>query len=90
MTNHRTHIAAPPGQIYWRKEVCPSPGAKVLLRTVGGVAVVGQWNGPLDRYYTAWCPLPTSGMPPAPVQQKRLTERLRFAFKLIFNPRSIK
>lgn len=63
MTNHHTHIAAPPGQIYWRYEPCPNAGAKVLLRTVGGVAVIGQWYGQLGQFFTAWCPLPTNGIP---------------------------
>lgn len=53
-----TYIAAPPGEVYWRYERCPNPGAKVLLLTVHGVCVIGQWNGELNQHYRAWCPLP--------------------------------
>jgi hypothetical protein len=55
----KTHIAATsPSDVYWRYEKCPHPGAKVLLRTVGGVAVIGQWYGELNQYSVAWAPLP--------------------------------
>jgi hypothetical protein len=89
MTTYPTHIAAPPGQLYWRKERCQSSSAKVLLRTIGGTTVVGQWYGDLDQFFTAWCPLPANGVPQALIQSAGLKARIIFAFKLIFNPRSI-
>lgn len=89
MTTYPTHIAAPPGQLYWRKEVCRVSTAKVLLRTVGGTAVIGQWYGDLNQFFTAWCPLPTGGKPRAGIQTAGLKARIIFACKLIFNPRSI-
>ena len=52
------HLAAPPADIYWRKSVPSSTGTKMLLRTVGGVAVIGCWQGDLGQYYTAWSPMP--------------------------------
>jgi hypothetical protein len=53
-----THITAPQGDIGWRYEVAPSADAKVLLLTVGRVAVVGNWYGPLGKAFVAWAPLP--------------------------------
>lgn len=88
MSTLPTHLAAPPGQVYWRHEVCPNGGAKVLLRTIGGTCVVGQWYGALGQYFTAWSPMPKDGYPPAVIQHAGLRERLRFAFKLIFQPRA--
>lgn len=52
------HLAAPPADIYWRKSLPASTGTKMLLRTVGGVAVIGCWYGTLGEAFTAWCPLP--------------------------------
>lgn len=57
-------LSAPPGDIYWRKSVPPKQGHKMLLRTLGGVAVIGVWRGHLGEFYSAWCPLPKSGKPP--------------------------
>lgn len=90
MTLNTTHISAPPGQLYWRNQVCAVSTAKVLLRTVGGTAVVGQWYGDLGQYFTAWCPLPASGEPKKLIQKQGLYARTQLAFKLIFNPMSIK
>jgi len=86
MNAHRTHISAPPGEIYWRYEVCPHGGAKVLLRTVGGIATIGSWYGALGDSFVAWCPLPTSGSPVEPIQRATLWKRISFSFLLIFNP----
>jgi hypothetical protein len=58
LKNHNTHITAPPGDLYWRKSLPPSRAAKVLLRSIGGVALIGNWYGDLWQYFTAWCPLP--------------------------------
>lgn len=59
MKIHATHITAPPGELYWRKSVPPHVGAKMILRTIGNVAVIGHWYGDLGQYFSAWCPLPT-------------------------------
>ena len=52
------HLSAPPGEIYWRESVPPNPGRKMLLRTIGGVAVIGTWYGKLGEHFVAWSPLP--------------------------------
>lgn len=84
MSNHRDYIAAPPGELYWRQEVCPHGDAKVLLKTVGGVCIEGRWYGRYGQYLTAWCPLPKDGVLPARIEDAPLLARIRFAFKLIF------
>lgn len=58
-----THVSAPSTEMYWRKEVCPHHGKKVLLRTIGGVCVEGQWYGLLNEYFTGWCPMPAGDAP---------------------------
>lgn len=52
------HISAPAGDVYWRYEVPACTDAKVLLLTVGRVAVAGQWHGPYGHSFIAWAPLP--------------------------------
>lgn len=84
----KDYIAAPPSDLYWRYEACPHAGAKVLLRTIGGVCISGHWYGRHGQYLTAWCPLPKDGAPPPDIRHAPLLERLRFAFKLIFQPRA--
>jgi hypothetical protein len=59
------HLSAPPGEIFWRYTIPPNKGTKMLLRTIGGIAVIGCWYGELGEYLTAWCPLPKDG-PAAP------------------------
>lgn len=88
MTTARTHIAAPPGQLYWRHEVCPHAGAKVLLLTVGGTCVEGRWYGPLGYAFTAWCPLPKATPPATPpdIRTQPLWARIKFSLNLIFRP----
>lgn len=56
--NSKTHITAETGEIYWRYEVPHSTDAKVLLLTVGRIAVTGQWYGPYGQNFIAWAPLP--------------------------------
>jgi hypothetical protein len=56
-------LSAPPGDLYWRESVPALTGHKMLLRTVGNVAIVGKWTGTLGQYYTAWCPLPRHARP---------------------------
>lgn len=51
-------ISAPPGDLYWRYGKPEHPNRKMLLRTIGGVAIVGKWEGELGQYFIAWCPLP--------------------------------
>lgn len=43
----------------WTKTVPPKLGTKLLLRTVGGVPVIGFWVGELGQYFTGWCLMPT-------------------------------
>lgn len=33
-------------------------GAKSLLLTIGGIAIVGIWSGEVGESYLAWAPLP--------------------------------
>lgn len=82
------YIAAAPGNLYWRYEVCPNRGAKVLLLTVGEVCVIGHWYGALGDAFVAWCPLPKRGTPTPDIRTAPLLERVRFAVKLIFQPRA--
>jgi hypothetical protein len=89
MTKALSYVAARPGDIYWRYEVCPYKGADVLLRTIGGVLVRGHWYGKLGEAFVAWCPMPKDGEPPAAIAHASLRERLRFAFNLIFNPKGL-
>jgi hypothetical protein len=89
MSKSPDYIAAPPGELYWRKEVCPHRGAKVLLKTIGGVAWIGHWGpGEVGQNFTAWCPLPKDGAPAPRIQDAPLLARIRFAIKLIFQPRA--
>lgn len=86
MTTRLDYVAAAPGEIYWREEVCPHRGATVLLRTVHGILVKGSWQGALGQHFDAWSPMPKRGPPPADIHQAPLLSRVRFAFNLIFNP----
>ena len=81
-----SYIAAPPGQVYWRRQVCPHIGAKVLLKTIGGTCVVGSWYGPYGESFVAWSPMPKDGDPPTDIRAAAWLVRLRFAIKLIFSP----
>lgn len=58
MSDTQPYIAAPPGEVYWRYEVPKATDSKVLLLTVGGVAVTGNWTGKFGQYFIAWAPLP--------------------------------
>lgn len=84
-TNTCTHVSAEPGDLYWRDEVCKHLGAKVLLRTIGGVCVIGNWYGQYGQAFVAWCPLPRHGKPTR-IDDASLKERIKFALRLIFNP----
>jgi hypothetical protein len=55
---HPTHVAAPPGEIFWRYEVPENRSAKMLLLTIGGICVLGQWQGRLGEQFMAWSPMP--------------------------------
>ena len=52
------YVSAKPGDLFWRKSVPEHRNAKMILRTVGGVAVIGTWRGTMGEYFVAWCPLP--------------------------------
>lgn len=92
MTRGPSYIAAPPGELYWRYEICPSTDSKVLLKTIGGTCIVGQWQGAYGFAFVAWCPLPKGGKPPAPfrIEAATLWVRIRFAVKLIFQPAQLR
>lgn len=51
------HIAAPPEDQGWRYSIPPNRGVKMVLRTIGNVAVIGHWYGHLGQYFVAWSPL---------------------------------
>lgn len=38
-------------------DTCPR-SVKVILLGAGGVATIGQYNGPKDTFWTGWFPLP--------------------------------
>jgi len=52
------YIAASSGQLGWRYDIPTNRAAKVLLLTVGKVAVVGNWSGAYGEQFIAWSPLP--------------------------------
>lgn len=58
MTEAKTHITAAPGDIAWRYERPANTGAKMMLLTVGRVAVLGTWFGDLGEAFIAWAPMP--------------------------------
>lgn len=87
MTTSPAYIAAAPGELYWRREVCPHRGAKVLLLTIGGIAWIGHWGSTAyGEHFVAWCPLPKDGAPPPNISEAPMLQRIAFAVKLIFSP----
>ncbi len=58
MTSPQPYITGQAGDVYWRYEVPASTDAKVLLLTVGRVAVVGNWYGAYGQSFIAWAPMP--------------------------------
>ncbi len=57
------HVRIKPGEVatdlnyFWQPiDSCPR-NVKVQLRTVGGVALYGKYNG-RDPFYTHWAPIP--------------------------------
>lgn len=69
LLTHVKLIAAPPHldvaffnntgmRLYWNKTV-PRHGVTLILRTIGGVPVIGQWTGEYGQYFDAWAELPT-------------------------------
>lgn len=52
----KTHIAAPPGRIFWNYSIPPDKGAKVQLLTIGGIQVSGRWYGDWGDAFLAWAP----------------------------------
>lgn len=57
MTTATDHIAAAPGDLYWRYGLPPHRGAKMLLLTRGCVCVPGNWTGEYGEQFIAWCPM---------------------------------
>jgi hypothetical protein len=86
MSTRPTYIAASRGEVYWRRQVCPHGGAKVLLRTIGGVCVTGNWYGAYGQFFTAWSPMPKDGEPPPDIRAAPFMQRMRFAISLVFQP----
>ena len=41
----------------WNYSIPAQTDSKIVLLTIGGVAVIGQWSGYIGQYYTAWAPL---------------------------------
>lgn len=41
---------------YWRYEVAER-GAKVTLKTIGGIQTTGNWTGPYGHSFVGWAPL---------------------------------
>jgi len=62
MTEQQVTTALP-GDVYWRFTLPTSTGSKMLLLNLGGVAVIGNWQGALGEYFQAWCPLPKKPKP---------------------------
>lgn len=58
MTNENKVMPALGGEARWRDPVKEPPprGVKLLLRTSGGVAVIGDWRD--DSNLVKWAPLP--------------------------------
>jgi hypothetical protein len=50
-----------PSASSWRYEMPKNRGEQMLLLTIGGVAVIGNWYGELGQYLRAWAPLPQPG-----------------------------
>lgn len=55
-----TPLSAPPAEVYWRTTIPEYPNRKMLLRTIGGVAVIGIWSGAVGEFFDSWAPLPRS------------------------------
>lgn len=51
-------MGATGGESYWRYGISAPLGEKLLLLTVGGVAVIGNWQGMMGDMYLAWSYLP--------------------------------
>lgn len=50
-------ITAPTNQLYIRYTK-PTHSGKCLLLTIGGVLIVGKWDGEVGQYFLGWCPMP--------------------------------
>lgn len=57
------HLSAAPGEVYWRETEPTAKGKKMLLLTIGGVAVIGCWTGKLGESFVGWSPLPKRHRP---------------------------
>lgn len=56
--NEQPTTTAPPGEVFWRYTVPRTTDSKMMLLTIGGVAVIGNWRGTVGEHFIAWCPLP--------------------------------
>lgn len=46
--------------VFMSMDTCPR-AVKVILLGAGGVATIGQYNGPKDTFWVGWYPLPKKG-----------------------------
>lgn len=53
-----TQLEAVGGEAFWRYEEPAPLGEKLLLLTVGGIAVIGKWASQRGDLYLAWSYLP--------------------------------
>lgn len=49
--------------VFMPMHTCPR-AVKVILLGAGGVATIGQYNGPKDDFWIGWHPLPKKGKEP--------------------------
>jgi hypothetical protein len=59
--------------VAWNYEKPSHGGAKSLLLTIGGIAIVGIWSGEVGDSYLAWAPLPKRDKE----QERRILEQMR-------------
>ena len=53
-----THVTADVGGIRWHYSKPENTGAKMILLTIGKIAVFGNWYGEVGELYIAWSPMP--------------------------------
>ncbi|RQR63829.1 hypothetical protein [Burkholderia sp. Bp8998] len=56
MTLGKNYVTAPVSEWVYGKP--QHGGAKCLLLTIGGIAVIGVWQGEVGQHYLAWAALP--------------------------------
>lgn len=55
--DQQPYVTAEPGDIFWRYSEPPHRGAKLILLTIGGSLVTGQWTGEVGEAFLAWSPM---------------------------------